>query len=85
MTTTERVACEEALRLLAMHLDRELDTRTHAQVEQHLATCRSCYSRAEFEGRLRSKVAELGSEPVRQQLGARVHKLIRNFTVADGD
>lgn len=85
MTKTERVACEEALRLLATHLDRELDTRTDAQVEQHLATCRSCYSRAEFERRLRSRVAELGREPVRQELGNRVHQLIRNFTVAEGD
>ena len=85
MTTVERVGCEEALRLLAMYLDRELETPAHAQVEQHLATCRSCYSRAEFEGRLRSKMAELGREPVPDELGERVLTLIRNFNVSDGE
>ncbi len=85
MSTTEIRSCEDALRLLARHLDRELDPPTHEEMERHLETCRSCYSRAEFEKRLREKVAALGREPVRPELADRVQNLIHDFSVADGD
>lgn len=75
-------SCEDALRVLAAHLDGELGPQTHDEVERHLATCRSCYSRAEFERRLKSQVAELGRQPVRPELSERVQKLMRNFTAA---
>jgi anti-sigma factor (TIGR02949 family) len=84
MTTTIR-NCEDALRLLAAHLDRELDHATGAEVERHLATCRSCYSRAEFEKRLKASLAELGREPVRPELERRVRGLIGTFTIAGSE
>jgi anti-sigma factor RsiW len=77
-------SCEDALRLLAAHLDRELDALSSRQLERHLEICRSCYSRAEFEKRLKERMAELGHEPVRPALARRVHTLIRSFTVAGG-
>lgn len=76
--------CEDALRLLAAHLDRELDAATRARMVAHLETCRSCYSRAEFEQRLKKSLAELGHEPVRPELSTRVRSLIRSFAVTDG-
>lgn len=85
MSTTEIRSCEDALRLLAAHIDRELEPPTRTQMERHLETCRSCYSRAEFEKRLKESVAELGREPVRPELADRVQTLIRDFTVAGGD
>lgn len=85
MSTTEIQSCEDALRLLAAHLDRELDAPTQDQMERHLETCRSCYSRAEFEKRLKEHVAELGREPVRTELADRVHTLIQTFTVPGGE
>lgn len=81
MTTIEIRSCEDALRLLAQHLDRELDAPTHEQVQRHLELCRSCYSRAEFEKRLKASLAELGHEPVRPALADRVQTLIRTFAV----
>jgi anti-sigma factor (TIGR02949 family) len=81
---SEVQSCEDALRLLAAHLDRELDARSRQQLERHLEICRSCYSRAEFEKLLKERMAELGHEPVRPALARRVHTLIRSFTVADG-
>lgn len=78
-------SCEDALRLLAAHLDRELDAPASQQVERHLEICRTCYSRAEFEKRLKERVAELGQEPVRAELTDRVQTLIRTFNVAGGD
>lgn len=78
-------SCEDALRLLAAHLDGELDGATNAEIERHLAKCRSCYSRAEFERRLKDRLAAVGREPVRPELSKRVHTLIREFTVSGAD
>lgn len=85
MTTTEIRSCEEALRLLAAHLDRELDATTHDRMERHLETCRSCYSRADFEKRLKESVAALGRAPVPPRLAGRVDALIRTFNTAAGE
>lgn len=85
MTENEVQSCEDALRLLARHLDRELDDTTHAEMERHLERCRSCYSRAEFEDRLKEDLAALGREPVRPELSARVQTLIRSFPVSGGE
>lgn len=84
MSTTEIRNCEDALRVIAAHLDRELDPPTADQLELHLETCRSCFSRAEFERRLKASVADLGREPVTPELSERVQTLIRDFTVASG-
>ena len=78
-------SCEDALRLLAEHLDRELDARTSEQVQRHLETCRSCWSRAEFEARLKQGVAALGTEPVPAELTTRVRTLIDTFAAPGGD
>lgn len=85
MSTTEIRSCEDALRLLAAHIDRELDASTRDQMDRHLETCRSCYSRAEFEKRLKESVAALGHEPVRPELSDRVQRLIRTFNVTGSD
>lgn len=85
MSTREIRSCEDALRLLAAHIDGELDSMSQDRMERHLETCRSCYSRAEFETRLKESMAALGSEPVRPELATRIHTLIHDFTVAGGD
>lgn len=85
MAKTEITSCAEALRLLAAHLDHELDEHEHSEVERHLATCRSCFSRAEFEQRLKEGVRQLGREPVRPELSNRITSLIREFTAAAGE
>jgi len=82
MSKTDIRNCEDALRVLAAHIDGELEKAAHDQVERHLETCRSCYSRAEFERRLKDSLAALGQEPVRPELSARVQTLIKDFTVA---
>ena len=79
MTRAEITSCAEALRLLAAHLDRELGEHEHAEMERHLATCRSCFSRAEFERRLKEGVRELGREPVRPELTSRIKNLVGEF------
>lgn len=82
MSEAEITSCEEALRVLARHLDGDLDDRTIREVERHLSVCRSCYSRWEFERRLKESVAKLGSESVPTGVADRVQALIRRFGVA---
>lgn len=79
--STEIKSCEDALRLLAAYLDGEMETGPDDALEHHLATCRSCYSRAEFERRLKAQLAGLGREPVHAGLSARIQTLIQKFDV----
>lgn len=85
MTRMEIRSCEEALRVLAAHLDGELEDAAHGSVERHLATCRSCWSRAEFERRLKDQLRTLAREPVGDRLGQRVRRLIEEFPVHHGE
>lgn len=70
-------SCEDALRFLALYLDRELDGSLETEIEHHLSTCLSCYSRAEFERRLKAQVATLREEPVSAVLAERVRLLLK--------
>jgi anti-sigma factor (TIGR02949 family) len=74
--------CEEALRHLALHLDGELDSQDQAFIEVHLNRCRGCWSRFEFERRLKKWLAELGREPVPPDLSGRIAALISAFPVS---
>lgn len=74
-----QIECEEAVARLLEYLDGELDEGHRTQVERHLETCRGCFSRAEFEGRLRALVAETGSAPAPDSLRLRVRGLMERF------
>jgi anti-sigma factor (TIGR02949 family) len=82
MSDTNRMTCEEALRLLAEFIDGELADAARHEVHEHLETCRACYSRAEFERRLKAQLVTLGAAPVRPELEQRVRTLIGQFNIA---
>jgi anti-sigma factor (TIGR02949 family) len=84
MPSIERrtIDCEEALRRLAEYLDHELGDGLEAEVEQHLETCRSCFSRAEFERGLKSRLRELRHQPVDPAFESRICELARGFTTS---
>jgi anti-sigma factor (TIGR02949 family) len=84
MMATAIRSCEDALRLLAEHLDGELPGPLHGEVERHLSTCRSCFSRAEFEKRLKERIGSAAREAASPELASRVQALIRRFTVMPG-
>jgi anti-sigma factor (TIGR02949 family) len=81
MTSPHPIACEEALRVLAEYLDGELSDLEQYEVRHHLDACRSCYSRAEFERRLRAQLAALGRPPVPSEFEGRVRALISRFAL----
>lgn len=82
MIQSETINCEEALRLLAVYLDGELHGGEHTNVEHHLKACRSCFSRAEFERRLKSELSHLGRDDVRPAYEQQIRQLISQFTTS---
>lgn len=48
----EKLDCESVLKHLFEHLDGELDPARSAAMDRHLADCRGCFTRVEFERRL---------------------------------
>jgi anti-sigma factor RsiW len=85
MMSNERVlTCEEAVGFLAAYLDGELEGATPGEIEAHLTRCRSCYSRAEFERRMKAQLATLGRTDVRPEFTDRLRRLLNQFgTAAD--
>jgi anti-sigma factor (TIGR02949 family) len=80
MSDSTAIDCEEALRLLAAFLDDELPADTRAGVDLHLERCRSCFSRAEFERRLKAEIASLGREEVAPRFEEQIRRLLADFT-----
>jgi anti-sigma factor (TIGR02949 family) len=80
MNEHKPINCEEALRHLAVYLDGELHGSTHDSVEQHLKACRSCYSRSEFERRLKSQLGQLADGEVSPAFEQHIRQLITAFT-----
>ena len=70
------ITCDEALRMLAEFLDRELHFPEHEQLERHLELCRGCFSRAEFERRLKGEISRLGREDVSPEFDRRIRRLL---------
>lgn len=80
MTTDgHELRCEEVLEHLFEYLDRELDAETSSDIEHHLRHCRDCFSRSEFERRLKQRVAETGSAEAPERMRRRLLQLIARF------
>lgn len=75
----ETISCEEALRSLFEYLDHELEDNEHRAIDAHLHECRSCFSRAEFERRLKARLAESASEAPPAELNERIRKILKEF------
>ncbi|HLW60411.1 MAG TPA: mycothiol system anti-sigma-R factor [bacterium] len=72
--------CEEALEKLWQYLDRELDGESSSELQRHLEECRHCFSKVEFEQRLRAIVRRSCSgEQAPAELRERLSRLLRLF------
>lgn len=74
-----KINCDEAIRLLFEYLDNELERHDHAAVEAHLHDCRACFSRMEFDKRLRSMVKGGDTASPSEALRARIKKIADMF------
>ena len=79
MNDIHPIDCEEALRRLFEYLDAELRGQPQREMEHHLERCRTCFSRLEFEQRLKAHIRELGSEPVPPELVRRIRDAFDSF------
>lgn len=77
--TPREIDCEQALRGLFDFLDRELDDEERAAMQHHLATCRSCYSRWDFERRLKARLRELRDQSIAARAQERIRRLLETF------
>jgi anti-sigma factor (TIGR02949 family) len=75
----QALSCEQVLEHLFEYLDRALDARANADIERHLAACRVCFGRAEFERRLRQRVADTATSAAPERLRERVKALVEKF------
>jgi mycothiol system anti-sigma-R factor len=72
--------CHEALEKLWQYLDRELDGESSTQLQRHLQECRQCFSKAEFERRLRAMLRRsCDGEQAPPELRERLSRLLRMF------
>lgn len=76
----DHLTCEEVIEQLFVYLDRELaDPELSAAIDEHLERCRDCYTRAEFEKKLRNKVAETTASKAPERLYRRIRGLLDQF------
>jgi anti-sigma factor (TIGR02949 family) len=79
MAEPDDIGCEQALKRLLEFIDRELSDSERDTVEHHLRTCRSCFSRMEFESRLKQRLSALSSDEAPQTARDRIRNLIKGF------
>ena len=75
----KKIDCEEAIRKMLEYLDNELEHQDHESLEEHLNSCRSCFSRMEFEKRLKEMVKTVPKEKVPDDLQERIRKITKSF------
>ncbi len=79
MSEMDDIGCEQALERLMELIDRELSESEQESVERHLRTCRSCFSRMEFERRLKGRLSTLASDEAPAGMRDRIRNLIKGF------
>jgi anti-sigma factor (TIGR02949 family) len=73
------IDCERALQRIFQFIDHELDGDERQAMQQHLDTCRSCFSRVEFEHRLKAKLRPLRQAEADAKARARIEALLKSL------
>lgn len=77
--TEREFDCEQALKQVFEYIDQELGAADHEAMHRHLETCKSCFSRIDFERRLKEKVGALRDEKATPQTSERITQLLKSF------
>jgi anti-sigma factor (TIGR02949 family) len=75
----KELECEDAIRMVLEYLDNELKHGDHNALEAHIHKCRSCYSRVEFEKRLKGLVGEAPKTVAPTDLKLKIKKITDSF------
>lgn len=74
------IGCLQAIEAFYAYLDGELeDPNSIKEFEDHMNHCRSCYSRADVEKLLTSRMRESAKSSAPEQLQDRLRKLMDEF------
>jgi anti-sigma factor (TIGR02949 family) len=73
------ISCEDVLRRLLAYLDRDVDAQTAALIDRHLEACRGCFSRADFERKLKAHLRAAGEKPAPERLRLRIKDIVDKF------
>jgi anti-sigma factor (TIGR02949 family) len=76
MSGNAPIDCEEVLRHLFAYLDGELEDGRQQQIRAHLELCRGCFSRMEFESRLKAHLRDAGRIIVPPEVERRVRSVL---------
>jgi anti-sigma factor (TIGR02949 family) len=77
--TRPGIDCAQALKRIFEFIDHELDEGDHEVMHRHLEVCKSCFSRMEFEQRLKEKLGRLRDEQPTHEVTERVKGLLQSF------
>lgn len=80
MIQTKKVSCEEALKRIFDYLDNALEEAEYCDIEDHLSVCRTCYSRVEFERRLKQHLSHIGEEKAPPELEDKIHTIVQQYS-----
>ncbi len=73
------IDCSGVIRLLFEYLDNELERHDHMAVEVHLYDCRACFSRMQFDKRLKGMVKGTDTASSPDALRDRITKMTELF------
>jgi mycothiol system anti-sigma-R factor len=71
--------CEQALARIFELVDHELKGEEREAMQHHVDTCKSCFSRVEFERRLKGKLKALREGETSAAARERIEKLLKTL------
>ena len=72
--------CDESFEILYRFIDMDLEGNVFQDVEVHLAKCRGCWDRFEFEKKLKAHIRKCcHQEPLPENLVLRIQKLLDQY------
>lgn len=77
--SVDKLSCEEVIEQLFTYLDGELKGGRSIAIDRHLERCRDCFSRVEFEKRLRARIRRTASAKAPDRLQRRIKGLLDQF------
>lgn len=79
MKKIRQIDCEQALARIFELIDHELRGEEREAMQHHLDTCKSCFSRVEFERRLKAKLKALRDAETTAAARQRIEKLLKTL------